>query len=612
MLPGSNIANHIRLFSQMKSELDALPHVHLVSINSRDCVNFKMALNHIVKNLTEKNNKSSVTMMTAVGDEEDEIKYDKRLRYDLDIVADWCRKLVKTDPGLESLRDMRVVISIDDADSFDVSILSSLLKMLQSYISHIPVKLILSVATSVEVFEEKLPRSLIRLLDGQAINACLNDSLTTILKSTIFSKSGIQNLLLGPKLFNSLIQRQRQSLESIDVYISSLKYAYMSHYYSNPFSCLHLCLDSDLQVTLDKLSDVLTPEHCHALRLLGSFKFQVEKSLDQINSEQLEAFLTDDNHLAYVASMSLQEISYYKSHMLYALNFLAAVLSAIQKQNLNNLNTTPKSLEGLSIVDLYPLIIKGDFLSTVVYQDLKVAFSSASPPVLIATLQELFNPFVPEKFAELSDKIRSDKYWPTIMKFVDLDDEKVKGENNIISLPTNLQFIPDSFKTREQITVYSKLQLRISELIFTEYIENILGGNSMYQYFLHEAFVVDSANLQENVFVPTHRAALEMALSNPSHYWGGTSTTSSNDPHLCLLYTLYRESSLFVNIYDWFSSFQAILNRDPEVDPTNDLEWEKKCLALFLQGVAELKFLGIIRDSKRKFECVEKLVWRGL
>ena len=81
------------------------------------------------------------------------------------IVADWCRKLVKSDSQLESLSDMRVVISIDDADSFDVSILSSLLKMLQSYISHIPVKLILSVATSVEVFEEKLPRSMIRLLD---------------------------------------------------------------------------------------------------------------------------------------------------------------------------------------------------------------------------------------------------------------------------------------------------------------------------------------------------------------------------------------------------------------------------------------------------------------
>ena len=612
VLPGSNIANHIRLFSQMKTELDALPHVHLVSINSKDCVNFKMALNHIVKHLTEKNNKISAATTATTGDKEDEIRYDKRLRYDLYIVADWCRKLVKSDSQLESLSDMRVVISIDDADSFDVSILSSLLKMLQSYISHIPVKLILSVATSVEVFEEKLPRSMIRLLDGQVINACLNDSLTTILKSTIFSKFGVQNLLLGPKLFNSLIQRQRQSLESIDVYISSLKYAYMSHYYSNPFSCLHLCLDSDLQTTLDKLSDVLTPEHCRALRLLGSFKFQVEKSLDQITPEQLETFLTDDNHLAYVAAMSLQELAYYKSHMLYTLNFLAAFLGAIQDEHADAPNTLPKPLRGITIVDLYPLIVGGDFLTTDVFKELKVAFANSGPPVLAAALYELFNSTTPEKFSELMEKLQSEEYWPIILQFIDFGNEGMTGEDKDTSSPMTFQPIPGSFKTREQITAYAKLQLRVAELIFTEYISNVLVENSIYKYFLNEAFVVDSSNLQENVFVPTQRAAIEMALSNPSHYWGGTSTNNKNDPHLCLLYTLYRESSVFVNIYDWYSSFQSILYRDPDVDPTDDAEWEKKTLALFLQGVAELKFLGIIRDSKRKFECVEKLVWRGL
>lgn len=587
----------------MKTDLDQLEHVYLVSITSKDCVNFKTALNHIVKNITEKRNNG---IQSVYNEDEDDLKYDKRLRYDLDIVADWCRRLVKNDPALDDMSYLRIVISVDDADSFDVSILTSLIKMLHSYISYIPVKLILSVATSVEVFEEKLPRSSIRLLSGQSINACLDDGLITIIKNTIFQRSSIGNILLGPKLFKSLIQRQEQSLESIDAYISSLKYAYMSHYYSNPFACIHECMDKSLDVdnTLKALKKVLTPSHCQALRLLGSFRDQIESSLPQMEPSHLESLLTNDDHLIYLTATSIHEFAMYKKHMLYGLHLMTVMQDALREHSNGD-------VPDFSILSLYPSVLTGEIKSMKIFEDLKSAISNSRPEILAKILFELEHFADPPRFSELASHVLSEESLEVIDKFVDRSGPEYFA-------------IPGSMDERKSVIQYAKLQNKITDLIFTELAESFC---SYRRFFLHEAFIVDTATLQENVFMPTHRGAIEMALSNPKHYWGDVLTNTmtnklatdeelnpndmssmGSDPHLCIMYTLYRESNVFINIYDWYTTFSTILKKPEEEDP----HWEKKVLSWFLQGVAELKFLGIIRDSKRKFECVEKLVWRGL
>lgn len=579
--------------------------MYLVSINSKDCVNFKTALNHIVKNLTEKGNNN---YSDQAYDEEDDLRYDKRLRYDLDIIAEWCRRLVKNDPNLNTLGNLRVVISIDDADSFDVSILTSLIKMLHSYISYVPFKLILSVATSIEVFEEKLPRSSIRLLNGQSINACPSDGLLTILKSTIFRRIDPGFLLLGPKLFKSVIQRQQQSLESIDTYISSLKYAYMSHYYSNPFANIFQIIQNDENFSQDELLEkYFTKDHYKAIRLLGSFREMVERATFT-EEDSLERYFLDNDHLRFLVISSIHEFSQYKKHMLYGFNLLMVMQNALIDKNKDQ---DISSISKYSILELYPNVITGEIKEMAFYEELKTAVSSCTPEILAVILFDIAHFADPPKFLELSDKIFLGEFKEEINLFIDTSNHEFDA-------------LPDGLDSREKVKRYAKLVKSITNLIFTELSETFVSYRS---FLLHEAFVVDTANLQENVFVPTHRGAIEMALSNPKHYWGDVLTNTmtnelatdddldpndmsamGSDPHLCIMYTLYRESSVFINIYDWYTSFETILKKPEGDDPM----WEKKVLSWFLQGVAELKFLGIIRDSKRKFECVEKLVWRGL
>lgn len=626
VLPGANIANHTRFFKQMKTELSGLPNVHLVSIATKDCVNFKTALNHIVKNLTEKS-----TDLLA----DEDFKYDRRLRYDLEIVADWCRRRVRSDPEITSLNDLRIVISVDDADSFDVTILSDLFRMLSSYGSHIPVKLVLSVATSIQVYEEKLPRSVIRLLDGRAIvveNAV--DGLVTIVKSTLLQRYQVQDLMLGPRLFSSIMSRQKESMESIDSYLSALKYTYMTHYYSNPFSCLHtLVVSDDEKQTRENVSDYLTPSHINALRLLSSFRDHVESLKPSLDAVLLESLLTDDDLMIDLVISAINKFEDYKSHLLYSLNLIFIIINAILSHGSQE---SAKKFEDVQLLDLYPLVLNGELCDTELFAELETELASSGPDVLGLVLLELQNFAFPSRFVDLATSI-SENYTQKLAEMVksaDLDD--------IVS-STSSKDTPSS-EARQALKSYAILAREISGLVFEAIRDSIKPYRSM---LFHEAFVADTAKLHENVVSPTQRGALEMALSNPKHYWGETSAdhyiakTSGteaegnpdftvnesalehtdmsymgHDPHICILYTLYRESSVFVNLYDWYTSFKSIVRKPieltPEQQPKSEQEWEKMTLAWFIQGVAELKMIGIVRDSKRKFECVEKAVWRGL
>lgn len=672
VLPGSNIANHIKLFDRMKAVLHQTPHVYVASLGSKDMCNLKTAIAFLIKNLTENEE------VNGTDDTEEGLHYDKRLRYDFDILAEWCRTKVRKDEGLNSLHDMRIVISIDDAHSFDIGILTSLIKQLQSYITRIPLKLVLSVATSIYVFQENMRRSCIRLIHGISINAHLTGCLEEVMLDTLLEANDPTDLLIGPNAFRNIVRRQRESLESIDSFVSSLKYTYMTYFYSNPLSIIPSLLAHDS--TLSYHTPFITKYHYSAVRLLPSFKVYIEDNLKDL-PEEMVSILDDDEklfpHIRHGVSAFLQ----YKARLLYGIN----ILEALQQYVYFDKNSSPSTPRApVSRIDLYSAALMGEILKSKFYRNFKIYLPKSTVPALSELLRMLkpdrpddlwpcyINP-MPKPFMDLYYRIL-EQYNTTIGQFLQLDN--------------NFSIISGSTQTQDQAVAFVNLFRSICNMFFETLEEEVFVGGSYKAFFLHELFIVDTPSLQDNVFMPTYRAAIEMALSNPNHYWGEiaviaarerqkvlfkeymakkqkngvangheivdpsllenndetengvtaaeepksleeslessssstalTKQPSENewsasamayDPHLCILYTLYRESSLFINIYDYYTAFSSVIKQPQD---ENDPTFERRSLAWFLQGVAELKLLGILRDSKRKFECVEKLVWRGL
>lgn len=57
-----------------------------------------------------------------------------------------------------------------------------------------------------------------------------------------------------------------------------------------------------------------------------------------------------------------------------------------------------------------------------------------------------------------------------------------------------------------------------------------------------------------------------------------SSSSMAYDPHLCIMYTLYRESALYINIYDYYTAFMSVIKQPQDED---DPLFERKALAWF-------------------------------
>ncbi|OCK94212.1 uncharacterized protein K441DRAFT_562430, partial [Cenococcum geophilum 1.58] len=104
------------------------------------------------------------------------------------------------------------------------------------------------------------------------------------------------------------------------------------------------------------------------------------------------------------------------------------------------------------------------------------------------------------------------------------------------------------------------------------------------------------------------RAAIERALSRPHDYLACECCDrvevqlAASQPTTALVYQLYLESGAVVNVQDMWNSFQAVMEEQEE----NEL------LALFYRALAKLKYLGMIKNSRKRADDLRKLMWKGL
>ena len=132
-------------------------------------------------------------------------------------------------------------------------------------------------ATSVDVFQDRLPQSTLRCMQGQSFNAVQSQELlerifcSTIVGSSIPSR-------IGPNLAKAILKRPKENIQSPNEFIDAfqvrgrrlgskssnfMQYAYMCHFYSNPLSVF---LKEDLE-----LSEI-TAEHLEVIRHTPSFR----------------------------------------------------------------------------------------------------------------------------------------------------------------------------------------------------------------------------------------------------------------------------------------------------------------------------------------------------
>ncbi|KAH0544505.1 hypothetical protein FGG08_001404 [Glutinoglossum americanum] len=578
ILAGPGIASHGLLFEQLITQIRAEDIGPVVVLTSGEASNLKTILKKLIRKTTcQVNDPDEDTKEHEVFG-----KGPKLLSYDLQILYDY----VKTHDS------QKVTIAFQDSEAFDGVLLGDLITLFSSWLDRIPFVVLFGVATSIEIFHEKLPRSAIRCLQGEKFDVeRVEESLEKVFDDALLGPQSA--LRLGPALCRQLLDRQKDHIQNVQAFVSALKYAYMSHFYANPLSIL---------LAGAKAYEILQKEHLEAIRNLPSFRRFVEKLLDENRPEIARSLLDDDGLLSTLTE--------YASHCRDATGCLLDAIKVLEvsRSCLQSRANIPRS-------ELYVKAVSGELKGSVIVRDLLLSIKKMPSGALSGLLGKLA--IHTGDGGALDELLIVNDNLQTLINSGNGQEQQLRSEHDIRHETLRTTVVAQKVEISVQKTALSKQDSAYSK--FVNQVHDILESYFSARFinpqdiFLHEIFFYDFKSPHRDVFAPKLRFAIERALSAPHDYLGCNccgvdgEALESTQPPTAILYQLYQESGALVNVFDLWSAFYTIVGGEDGEDCD-----ESNALALFYRAMAELKHLGMVKHSKKKTDHVAKLVWKGL
>ncbi|KAL8944170.1 MAG: hypothetical protein Q9216_000594 [Gyalolechia sp. 2 TL-2023] len=354
-----------------------------------------------------------------------------------------------------------------------------------------------------------------------------------------------------------------------------------------------------------------------SVRSLESFRQLVEEALSRSNVESAKLLLDDDKFLRDTIGREIKRGKEALTSLVTAVDLLSSIRSRLS------------SKMGEPWSSLYIKAMSGELRGSTIINDTLLAVRKL-PSDAMAELLDILSE---SKLAGLStlasdlQRLESEKD--------SVDPLRSEHDTHHQSLRTTVvAHKVELSKHKSSLTMYdlsySELVNRIDKTL-KDYFQNFLIHPR--DLFLHEVLVYDFKSPHREVFAPKPRYALERALSSPRDYLGCSCCKGSQHglsgthPATSVLYQLYLESGAIINTSDLWSAFYTIIS--PEDAEDEEAEQQRalyvlypQCFlkmmltvrerALFSRGVAELRYMGMIKNSRRKPDHLAKMLWNGL
>ncbi|CAJ2501796.1 Uu.00g046490.m01.CDS01 [Anthostomella pinea] len=586
IITGPNIASQDLLFEQLAETLQLQADASVVRLRSGDASNLKAILKKMIHDAVAK----------VTDDEENDLEVavskDGRrfLNYDLEALH----------THLKSSPRRHVVIAFQDSEAFESGLLSDLISLLSSWLDRIPFALLFGVATSVELFEARLLKSTCQCLYGRQFD--VEQSATIVAK--VFKAAVAHSeapLRLGPNLVSSLLERQRDQVASIPVFVSSLKYAYMCHFYANPLTVL-------FSEELDE--DALHGENLEALRCLPSFRHSVEMAVKEGDIQRARLLLEDDRYLTTYLRDRLEHFRHWAVKFLRILKIItinnsssAGLADMYLDSLLRGVNLSDQDAEiGESIKRMQPsdsILFLTRLLDVIDNGDPSLGLDAGAGDTEEAVME------LSDILADIKRLHQENEEEGKVLR------SKYSGQSKIVRttvVAQKVQLSRDTAALTDNDKLYTDLMDRVLEQL--RIVLRVEGAEDL---VFNEIWLYDSKALYKDVFIPRPRGVGERALSRPHDYLGCSCCRSREDqvmptfPTTAVLYQLYLETGSLINVADLWSAYYAIVGEDNE----GGLD-ERTALVLFYRAMAELRVMGFVKQSRKKADHVAKLAWKGL
>lgn len=546
----------------------------------------------------------------------------------------------------------QVVVAFQDSEAFDTGLLSDLITLFKYGISplvdhatavltppsswkdRIPFTLLFGIATSVELFAARLPKSTSHCLYGAQFDVVqMSSILESVFKCAVAHMNS--SLKLGPAFLSSLVERQQNQVVGVQAFISSLKvsraplrsnshnpiigprpdrsqYAYMCHFYANPLS------------TLLVQGTVPQPEHIEALRNLPSFRTHVEGAIEAGQLTHARNLVEDNEYLSQQLKTALQETGQWEVGFLRSLALLAA---------------TEVPQEDFITIYINALAAGIDLKS----DDSKILESvkRMSADDISSLLQRLKKVITngDHEFGLNGWAGNDDRSLRTLCEMAETlaslqAESKLGGKSLRSQYSAQGRILRTTVVAQKVQLSHDESSLTRGDKAFTNLIDRLVdflaaaisckGADSI---FMHELWMYESRSPHKDVFIPRPGTIFARALSRPHDYLacaccntvvdGGNSATL---PATSILYHLYEEAGALMNVADLWTAFYALVGKaddddDDEPSPRkfqsidNDGYDERTALVLFYQGLADLKATGFVKATRRRADHVAKNKW---
>ena len=507
----------------------------------------------------------------------------KLLNYDLQILAN----------HVKHHRLRQVAITFQDTEAFDSELLSGLIQMLGYYQNRIPFVLIFCLATSIEFLQQRLSRRAVQTLDGRSFDvAPLSDEVEQVFEAIIDRPP----IWIGSNLMSMLFERQNDYIQSIDSLLDEVQYAYMSFYYAN---ALALFRDEDMQ-----LKDI-PKDHFAAVRNLPSFRSWFAEGIRRNDGLQSwKDLLEDDSLLHQTIRDRLKANQDALSDMMRALH----VIQELQRYNPGS-QVTPRSklyIQAMSNKLHGSSLIRSLLLST------RKAPSDTMDEIITAIVRILKSSQFHQEFQksrlELHDLLKDQQDVSQPLRSED-DVQNSTLRTTVVAQKVELSKQKSTLSKRD--TAYTKVLRQFTDSLEQYFQKTLIDPKSLP---FNEICIYDLKSPHREVFTPRPRHAIERALAAPHDYLdcdccapgkgdGNEQTLSASQPATAVLYQLYLESGGLINASDLWQAFQAVMG-DERTDEQN--------MALFQRALAELKYLGLVKNTRKRVDHVVKVAWKGL
>lgn len=196
----------------------------------------------------------------------------------------------------------------------------------------------------------------------------------------------------------------------------------------------------------------------------------------------------------------------------------------------------------------------------------------------------------------------------------------------------SLQATRDSLVSRKAVVETTKIEMTEKERRFTALVDTIhdhfaslFASLTNHEHLpLHELFWFNIDRNHKAAFSPDIRLHLRSALTDHETFLGETEI----EPHTSALFRLFRDAHQLINLYDWFQAFKQVYSPNvvlpddqladqggqtqdaggEDEDEDDEEKHEEIQQALFVRSLAELKFLGLFKSTKRKTDHVQKTI----